>query len=236
MKRNSICKEKSLVLYENWLRSFNTSFRLAMNIGILGLGNMGGTLGRIWAQKGNEIYFGTRTPEKILELEQSVNMRAGNYESAAVFGDVIFIGTPWSATESILKSLAPMLAGKIIIDCTNALAPDLKSLVIPPNTSAGELVQSWLPDSKVVKAYNTIGAKVLLNPNYNGTVATGFYCGNDHEAKKVVAELIAQSGFEPIDCGDLTQARNLEAMTLLFLNLAFRQGMGGQIAFKLLKR
>jgi len=207
-----------------------------MNIGILGLGNMGGTLGRIWAQKGNKIYFGTRTPEKILELEQSVNMRAGNYESAAVFGDVIFIGTPWSATESILKSLAPMLAGKIIIDCTNALAPDLKSLVIPPNTSAGELVQSWLPDSKVVKAYNTIGAKVLLNPNYNGTVATGFYCGNDHEAKKVVAELIAQSGFEPIDCGDLTQARNLEAMTLLFLNLAFRQGMGGQIAFKLLKR
>jgi len=110
------------------------------------------------------------------------------------------------------------------------------SLSIPSNTSAGELVQSWLPDSKVVKAYNTIGAKVLLNPNYDGTMATGFYCGNNSAAKKVVAELIAQSGFEPIDCGDLTQSRNLEAMTLLFLNLAFKQGMGGQIAFKLLKR
>jgi hypothetical protein len=207
-----------------------------MNIGILGAGNMGGTLGKVWAEKGNEVYFGTRTPEKILEFSKSVNMRAGSYESAAVFGDVIFIGTPWSATESMLKSLAPMLAGKIIIDCTNALAPDLMSLSIPSNTSAGELVQSWLPDSKVVKAYNTIGAKVLLNPNYDGTMATGFYCGNDSAAKKVVAELIAQSGFEPIDCGDLTQSRNLEAMTLLFLNLAFKQGMGGQIAFKLLKR
>ncbi|MFQ3596889.1 MAG: NADPH-dependent F420 reductase [Chloroherpetonaceae bacterium] len=207
-----------------------------MNIGILGAGNMGGTLGKVWAQHGNEVSFGTRSPEKALELSKSVNMRAGSYEDAAKFGDVIFIGTPWSATESLLKSLSKHLSGKIVIDCTNALAADFLSLSIPPTTSAGELIQEWLPDSKVVKAYNTIGAKVLLNPNYNGTIATGFYCGNDIDAKKVVAELIAQSGFEPVDCGDLKQARNLEAMTLLFLNLAFKQGMGGQIAFNLLKR
>lgn len=207
-----------------------------MNIGILGAGNMGGTLGRIWAQKGNEVFFGTRSVEKALELSKSVNMRAGSYDDAARFGDVIFIGTPWSATEPMLKALAKHLAGKIVIDCANALAPDLLSLAIPPTTSAGELVQSWLPESKVVKAYNTIGAKVLLNPNYDGVIATGFYCGNDAEAKKVVAELIAQSGFEPVDCGDLAQARHLEAMTLLFLNLAFKQGLGGKIAFKLLKR
>lgn len=207
-----------------------------MNIGILGAGNMGGTLGKIWAQHGNEVFFGTRSPEKALELSKAVNMRAGSYEDAAKFGDIVFIGTPWGATESLLKSLSKHLVGKIIIDCTNALAADFLSLSIPPTASAGELIQSWLPDSKVVKAYNTIGAKVLLNPNYNGTLATGFYCGNDVDAKKNVAELIAQSGFEPIDCGDLKQARNLEAMTILFLNLAFKQGMGGQIAFKLLKR
>lgn len=207
-----------------------------MNLGILGAGNMGGTLGKVWAQKGNEVFFGTRSPEKALELSKSVNMRAGSYEDAATFGDVVFIGTPWSATESLLKSLSKPLAGKIIIDCTNALAADFLSLSIPPTTSAGELVQSWLPNSKVVKAYNTIGAKVLLNPNYNGTLATGFYCGNDTDAKKTVAKLITQSGFEPIDCGELIQARTLEAMTLLFLNLAFKQGMGGQIAFTLLKR
>lgn len=207
-----------------------------MNIGILGAGNMGGALGKIWAQKGNEVFFGTRSPEKALELSKSVNMRAGSYEDAAKFGEVIFIGTPWSATEAMLKDLAPFLKGKIVIDCANALAPDFLSLSIPPNISAGELVQSWLPESKVVKAYNTIGAKVLLNPNYDGAIATGFYCGNDTGAKKIVADLIAQSGFEPIDCGGIAQARNLEAMTLLFLNLAFKQGMGGQIAFKLLKR
>lgn len=207
-----------------------------MNLGILGAGNMGGTLGKVWAQKGNEVFFGTRSPEKALELSKSVNMRAGSYEDAATFGDVVFIGTPWGATESLLKSLSKPLAGKIIIDCTNALAADFLSLSIPPTTSAGELVQSWLPNSKVVKAYNTIGAKVLLNPNYNGTLATGFYCGNDADAKKTVAKLITQSGFEPIDCGELIQARTLEAMTLLFLNLAFKQGMGGQIAFTLLKR
>jgi NADPH-dependent F420 reductase len=207
-----------------------------MNLGILGAGNMGGTLGKVWAQKGNEVFFGTRSPEKALELSKSVNMRAGSYEDAATFGDVVFIGTPWGATESLLKSLSKPLAGKIIIDCTNALAADFLSLSVPPTTSAGELVQSWLPNSKVVKAYNTIGAKVLLNPNYNGTLATGFYCGNDTDAKKTVAKLITQSGFEPIDCGELIQARTLEAMTLLFLNLAFKQGMGGQIAFTLLKR
>lgn len=197
---------------------------------------MSGALGKIWAKKGNEVFFGTRSTEKAEELMRSVNVRAGGYEEAAKFGDVVFIGTPYNATEALVKSLVKALEGKILIDCTNALAPDYASLSIPPTTSAGELIQSWLPHSKVVKAYNTIGAKVLLNPNYDGSMATGFYCGNDIEAKKTVATLITQSGFEPIDCGDLTQARSLETMTLLFLNLAFKQGMGGQIAFKLLKR
>jgi NADPH-dependent F420 reductase len=207
-----------------------------MNIGILGAGRMGGTLGKLWAKKGHEIFFGTRSPEKAIELSSGVNMRGGSYEDAAKFGEVIFVGTPWEATKPLLDSLEPLLAGKVVIDCTNALAPDYVSLSIPATTSAGELVQSWLPKSHVVKAYNSIGSGVLPAPDYNNTKATGFYCGNDAAAKKIVHQLIADSGFEPIDCGDLTQARHLEAMTLLFLNLAFKQNMGGKIAFKLLAR
>jgi 8-hydroxy-5-deazaflavin:NADPH oxidoreductase len=206
-----------------------------MNIGILGTGRMGSTLGKIWAQKGHHVFFGTRSIEKAADLAANLNIQAGGYEDAAHFGEIIFIGVPWSATQSTLDSLGSLLDGKIIIDCTNALAADFISLAISPETSAGEIVQAWLPKSMVIKAYNTIGYGVLTEPNYNGIQASGFYCGNNAQAKQKVATLISDSGFDPIDCGDLSQSRNLEAMTLLFINLSFKQGLGGKIAFKLLK-
>ncbi len=209
-----------------------------MNIGILGTGNMSSRLGRIWLARGHHVFFGTRSVEKAAQLvsETQGKAQAGSYHEAARFGDVVFLGVPWSAAEETVRALSAELYGKVLIDCTNPLASDFASLVVPPHTSAAELIQSWLPEAHVVKAYNTIGAKVLANPIYDGVSATGFYCGNDAAAKAKVATLIADSGFDPVDCGTLLQARHLETMTLLFLNLAFKQQMGGEIAFKLLKR
>ncbi|MFN3385619.1 MAG: NADPH-dependent F420 reductase [Candidatus Thermochlorobacter sp.] len=209
-----------------------------MKIGILGTGNMSSRLGRVWLNKGHQVFFGTRSVEKAAQLvaETQAKAQAGSYQEAAQFGEVIFLGVPWSAAEETVRALAKDLRSKTLIDCTNALAPDFASLVVPHDTSAAELIQSWLPETHVVKAYNTIGAKVLANPLYDGMPATGFYCGNHAEAKEKVATLIRDSGFEPVDCGTLQQARHLETMTLLFLNLAFKQQMGGEIAFKLLKR
>jgi hypothetical protein len=199
---------------------------------------MSSRLGRIWLARGHHVFFGTRSVEKAAQLvaETQGKAQAGSYHEAAKFGEVVFLGVPWSAAEETVRTLASELRGNILIDCTNPLAPDFASLLVPSHTSAAELIQSWLPDVRVVKAYNTIGAKVLANPTYDGISATGFYCGNDPEAKAKVAILIADSGFDPVDCGALSQARHLEAMTLLFLNLAFKQQMGGEIAFKLLKR
>lgn len=209
-----------------------------MKIGILGTGNMSSRLGRVWLNKEHHVFFGTRSVEKAAQLiaETQGKAQAGSYQDAARFGEVVFLGVPWSAAEETLRALTADLRGKTLIDCTNALAPDFASLVVPHDISAAELIQSWLPETNVVKAYNTIGAKVLTNPLYDGVPATGFYCGNDADAKSKVATLIRDSGFEPIDCGALLQARHLETMTLLFLNLAFKQQMGGEIAFKLLKR
>lgn len=208
-----------------------------MNIGILGTGNMSSRLGRIWLAKGHKVFFGTRSIEKAAQLKSDMAVaEAGRYEDAAAFAEVAFLGVPWSAVEETLLPLRESLRGKVLIDCTNPLSPDFASLVVPAHTSAAEIIQGWLPETKVVKAYNTIGAKVLTQPLYDGVAASGFYCGDDPEAKAKVALLIRDSGFDPVDCGGLSQARHLETMTLLFLNLAFKQKMGSEIAFKLLKR
>jgi 8-hydroxy-5-deazaflavin:NADPH oxidoreductase len=208
-----------------------------MNISILGAGRMGGTLGKLWAKKNHSVFFGSRSAEKALDLARETGEKAGSYADAATFGDVIFIGFPWSAAESTLKELAPHLDGKIVIDCINALGDDYTSSVLNlSETSAGEKVQAWLPKSHVVKAYNTIGSGILSNGDFSGTTATGFYCGNNSDAKKTVGELIADSGFDPVDCGDIKLARHLETMTLLFITLSMKQPKGTQLAFKLLKR
>ncbi|MDW8465096.1 MAG: NADPH-dependent F420 reductase [Chloroherpetonaceae bacterium] len=209
-----------------------------MKIGILGTGNMSSRLGKIWLAKGHSVFFGTRSIEKAAQLRIDMGERAeaGRYEDAAMYAEVAFLGVPWSAAEETVHLVRHALRGKVLIDCTNPLSPDFSSLVVPAHTSAAEMIQSWLPETSVVKAYNTIGAKVLAQPLYDGIAATGFYCGNDAEAKAKVAILIQDSGFNPVDCGTLSQARHLETMTLLFLNLAFKQKMGSEIAFKLLRR
>jgi len=103
-----------------------------MRIGVSGAGNVGGALGRLWADKGHEIVFGLRDPKdpKVLNLVKSTRSkaRAASVQDAASFGEVFVLGTPWSATEAAIKS-AGSLAGKTLVDCTNALAPNLSGLV-----------------------------------------------------------------------------------------------------------
>jgi 8-hydroxy-5-deazaflavin:NADPH oxidoreductase len=212
-----------------------------MRIAVIGIGMVGGTLGRRWAQEGHEVMFGVREPssDKVGQLlaESGANARAGTVAEAAAFGEVFVLATPWSGTEDAIRKaggLSGRLSGKIVLDCTNPLKPDMSGLV--GDTSAGEQVAAWVPGARVVKIFNTTGFKNMDNPKFGEDRVTMFYCGDDAEAKKVAAGLAEDLGFEAVDAGPLAEARSLEYLALLWIHLAYVQKMGPGIAFKLIRR
>lgn len=210
---------------------------LDMKIGIIGAGDIGGTLGMRWRQKGHEIMFGVRNRksqnvQKLIELDK--NLKFGEIRETVVFGDVIVFAVPWTSVEETIL-IAGNLTDKILIDPTNPLTPDLKGLALE-NTSAAEKISNLAKSAKVVKAFNMIGAKTLSNLIYDSQRADLFICGDDSHAKQIVRELAIDIGFDVIDVGPLVNARLLESLALLWIELAFRQQMGPNIAFKLLRR
>jgi hypothetical protein len=208
-----------------------------MKIGIIGAGDVGGTLGMRWRQKGHEIMFGVRnrqsqSVQKLIQLDK--NLEFGEIMETVAFGDVIVLAVPWtSIEETILK--AGNLSNKILIDPTNPLTPDLKGLALN-NSSAAEKISNLAKSAKVVKAFNMIGAKTLNNLIFDSQRADLFICGDDSHAKQIVRELAIDIGFDVIDVGPLVNARMLEYLALLWIELAFRQQLGPNIAFKLLRR
>ena len=208
-----------------------------MKIGIFGAGDMGGTLGMRWRQKGHEIMFGIRNRQSqnvqnLFELDKSIEF--GEIRETVAFGDVIVFAVPWNSVEETIR-MAGKLTDKILIDPTNPLTPDLKGLALE-NTSAAEKISNLTKSAKVVKAFNMIGAKTLSNLIYDSQRADLFICGDDSHAKQIVRELAIDIGFDVIDVGPLVNARLLESLALLWIELAFRQQMGPNIAFKLLRR
>ena len=208
-----------------------------MKIGIIGAGDVGGTLGMRWRQKGHKIMFGIRNRQsqkvqKLIELDK--NLQFGEIRETVAFGDVIVFAVPWTSVEETIL-IAGNLTDKILIDPTNPLTPDLKGLALE-NTSAAETMSNLAKSKKVVKAFNMLGAQTLNNLIYDSQRADLFICGDDSHAKQIVRELAIDIGFDVIDVGPLVNARLLESLALLWIELAFRQKLGPNIAFKLLRR
>jgi 8-hydroxy-5-deazaflavin:NADPH oxidoreductase len=211
-----------------------------MKIGVIGAGNVGGELGKLWAAKGHEIVFGVRDAgdAKLNDLLNSIRgkARAGTVRDAASFGEAVVLATPWPATPDAIKAVGD-LKGKVVVDCTNPILPDLSGLSLGTTNSAGEEVSRWAKGARVVKAFNTIGAVNFGKPAFGSDRASMFICGDDADAKAVVAQLAAELGFEVVDAGPLTASRLLEPLAMLWIHLAFKQGLGpAGHAFRLLRR
>ena len=210
-----------------------------MKIGVIGSGNVGGTVGTRWAQNGHAVIFSSRNPRseamKALLAKNSGNAKAETVEEAVDASDVLFLATPWPATQQALEE-AGNLSGKILIDAVNPVLPDLSGLECGTSTSAGEMIATWARGAKVVKAMNTVGYNIMDNPAFGADRPAMFYCGDDAEAKQIVKSLVDELGFEALDAGPLKQARVLEPFALLWISLAYPQGFGRDIAFKLLRR
>lgn len=208
-----------------------------MNIGILGTGNVGSALGAGWAKAGHAIFFGTRDPEseKVMALKRGIpGARVADHQATIDQSEIVVLATPWRVTAELLSGLMGW-DGKILIDATNPIAPGL-TLAVGLDTSAAEQIAAWTPGARVVKAFNTTGANIMGDPLFAGVPASMFFCGDDAQAKTACAGLIQELGFEPVDCGALSMARYLEPMALVWINLTRTQGLGREIAFKLLRR
>jgi 8-hydroxy-5-deazaflavin:NADPH oxidoreductase len=210
-----------------------------MNIGIIGAGNVGGALGTRWAKGGHQVIFGSRDPGaadmKQLLAKAGSNARAAKLQDAAKAGEVLLLATPWAVTKDVVQGLGD-LTGKVLIDAVNPLLPDLSALALGTTTSAAEQVAGWARGAKVVKAFNTVGSNIMENPAFGQDKPVLFFCGDDAGAKGQVKQLAGELGFEGVDAGPLTQARLLEPFALLWISLAFKAGLGREIAFKLLRR
>ncbi|MFX0034756.1 MAG: NADPH-dependent F420 reductase [Candidatus Hermodarchaeota archaeon] len=208
-----------------------------MKIAIIGTGRLGTTLGKIWAEKGHIIMFGSKDPQKAKKFANSIgsNASGGSYQEAAKFGEVIILAVPWSGAKDSIKT-AGDLNGKIIIDSTTTAAPHLGGPLIQPTPSAAEKVAKWAVGAKVIKAVHTIGVESLDKIQFGSQNASLFICGDDKEAKSKVRQLGIDLGFDVIDVGPLKNARLTEPLAMLWIELAYNQGMGTDIAFKLLRR
>lgn len=210
-----------------------------MNIGIIGAGNVGGALGKRWAAAGHKVKFGVRDANKP-EVQQllkacGANGSAASVGAAAQFGEIVVLTTPFPVTQAAIES-AGDLRGKIVIDCTNPLKPDLSGLTIGHDTSAGEQVAGWAKGARVVKCFNTTGANNMENASYVDGKPIMFCCGDDATAKQTVVKLGEEVGFEMVDAGPLQIARLLEPTAMLWIHLAYRGGLGRDFAFKVMRR
>lgn len=212
-----------------------------MNISILGTGNWGTALGKVFTAHNHPVYYGSRTPEQKKEQAKTIGARVqvGTYAQAAAFSDVIILATPWpdNGTVDALKAVGP-LEGKILVDATNALQVDFSPLKFEHADSGAEEVVRRSPKARVVKAFNTISGYTLGNNllRFGDTTITGFYCGDDREACETVGNLMSEAGLHPQYSGPLKNARHLESLGQLLIHLAFQEGLGVYAGFAFLHR
>jgi 8-hydroxy-5-deazaflavin:NADPH oxidoreductase len=213
-----------------------------MKVAVLGSGQVGRSLGSGLIRHGHEVLMGSRDPgaEQVAAwaAQTGEQGRAVAYDEAAAQAEMACLATAWGGTENALTLAEPSnLAGKIVIDITNPFGPGPSgpTLVIGHTDSAGEQVQRWLPDSLVVKTWNTVNNQQMIDPQIPGGPGDMFLCGNDDAAKQRVSELVAECGWPPLDVGSIEAARMLESLALLWVGYAIRHGSSDH-AFKLLRR
>lgn len=208
-----------------------------MRIGILGAGTMASAFAPRWATAGHEIFVGGRTIAKARRLADTAGGHAGTLREAAEFGDVCLLavnGEGLPATIEAAGGTQGALRGKVIIDCGNAVYLRDFSQVRWDGRSLAEQAEFLAMGSHVVKAFNLCEAGVwrMDPPRFDGRALTVPYCGAE-EAKQVVRPLIEALGCRAVDVGDLAQARHLEAMAILMINV-LRNGFGPRTVFNLI--
>jgi hypothetical protein len=210
-----------------------------MNVGIIGSGNMGASMGKAWTTKGHKVLFSfSQDAAKLRAVTEAAGpaARSGTPSDAVAFGDVILLAVPWGAITEALEA-ARAINGKVLFTCVNCLKPDLSGLAVGTTTSAAEKIANLVPGAKVVEAIPPM-AQILAADSHRlgGQQISTFYCGDDARAKAAVASLLRDLDLESVDAGELTSARFIEPAGMLIVQLGYGMGLGPNVAMKLLRK
>lgn len=211
-----------------------------MNIAFVGYGNVGAPLADNLQRAGHTVVLATEDPSSESAqraLKRNSGLKTAGPKDAVGGAEVVFLATPFQANHAALSALASELEGKILVDCTNPVGPGLTH-GLNNERSGSEMVQSLAPKAKVVKAFTIYGFENFENSSYPGynVKPVMMFCGADAGAKQVVAGLIAELGWEPLDTGGLEQALHLEHMTLLWVRLVRMHGHSPNLVWAALRR
>ncbi len=188
-------------------------------IAVVGKGNVGGAIGRGLEHAGYEAHLVGNDPQRIREV--------------AGWGEVVILAVPYPAIDEVILELGDAASGKTLVDASNALTPDFQ-LALGFTTSAAEELQKKVPSAKVVKAFNTVFAQHMATGQVKGNSLTLFVAGDNRDAKNQVLALGQDMGFDSVDAGPLKNARWLEALGYLNIQLGYMLKMGTEIGFKLI--
>jgi predicted dinucleotide-binding enzyme len=211
-------------------------------VGILGSGDVGKTLAKGFLKHGYQVAIGTDHAEKLAEFKrENPQIETVTFEQAAQSGDIVVLCIKGTIAEKIIEKIKRHLSGKTVIDTTNPIAD------APPENgvlkyftsfeqSLMERLQKIAPDAQFVKAFNSIGSGLMINPDFrDNTKPTMFICGNNDDAKKKVHEILEKFGFETEDMGKAESARAIEPLCMLWCIPGFLRNEWAH-AFKLLKK
>jgi 8-hydroxy-5-deazaflavin:NADPH oxidoreductase len=205
-----------------------------MRIAIIGTGNVGGAIAQGLKNKGHAVMLGARNPSApdVIALASRAGAAVATPTEAAAAAEIIILALPWNVAETAVAALGD-LSGRIVIDCMNPLGrtPDGIALTLGHTSSGGEIVQGWLPGARVVKTLNQVGAEMMADNTGLPHRPVMFMAGNDDAAKGIVAQLLTDLGFDPLDTGDITRSRLLEPFGMVWINQALLRGKGRDWAF-----
>jgi predicted dinucleotide-binding enzyme len=208
--------------------------------GVLGSGVVGQTLAKGLAGNGCEVRIGTRSAGKLAKFSKSTGIREGSFHDVAKWGEAVVLAVLGKAALEALELARPAnLNGKLVIDTTNPISDEppedgVLRYFTGPNESLMERLQAAHPGVRFVKAFNSVGSDLMVHPMLAGGPPTMFYCGNDQNAKAVVAHLLEHLGWEPVDMGGTAAARAIEALAQLWCIPGFRENQWMH-AFRLLR-
>lgn len=212
-----------------------------MKIGVLGSGIVAQTLAGGFLKHGYEVMMGTRDQAKLAEWRgKNPKAHAGSFSEAAAFGEAIVLAVKGAAATEVLSAAGSQnLAGKLVMDTCNPIAD------LPPNNgvlrfftnldeSLMERLQKEFPSAHLVKAFNSVGAARMVNPEFKAGKPTMFICGENAGAKTTVTRILDDFGWETADMGGVEAARAVEPLCMLWCIPGFLHNQWSH-AFKLLK-
>ena len=183
-------------------------------IGIIGSGNIGGTIGGLWVKKGHSVFFSSRHPDELKDMVTKLGSlaQAGTVEQAVAFGDVLFIAVPYGAIPQIGKDYSAAMKGKVMLDACNAVSSRDGAVADEVERNGiGVTTQKYFPGVRIVRAFNTMSYMVFAREANRPDPKLAIpIAGDDPQALQIAASLVRDAGFDPVTVGTLADARRFQ--------------------------